>query len=156
MQIKHLILLLLSVSLYISCDSGLIYSHTESIEGAKWEYGEILEFDLIAEDTTKYYELVVRIDHNTDFSFENFYTKITTEFPDATELSDIVSFQLADKMGSWLGDCNSSNCINELILQEQFRFKQIGPHKIKLENYSRKALEGINAIELKLYDYSKM
>lgn len=156
MRLQYLLCLLLLVILAISCDSGLIYSHTANIDGAKWEYGESLDFDLESEDTTKYYELVVIIDHNSEFSYENFYTKITTVFPDNTDLSDVVSFQLADKMGSWLGDCGSSSCTNELILQEQFRFKQIGQHTIKLENYSREALEGINSIELKLYDYSKM
>lgn len=135
----------------VSCDKGLIYSHNEVISEGVWTYEEVLEYDLMAEDTTKYFELFLDVKHSADFSYENFYTKISTVFPDGKKLFDVVSIQLADNMGSWNGDCSSKTCLSSLLLQEGFRFKQAGAHQIVLENYSRENLEGIEAIELRLY-----
>jgi len=148
----HFVLItLIAMILFASCDKGLVYSHSAVIDQGEWNYEEPLVYDIIAEDTTKYYELFLNVMHASDFGYENFYTKISTVFPDGEELFDVVSIQLADKMGSWNGNCSSTTCESSLLLQDGFRFKQAGPHQIILENYSREKLVGIESIELKLY-----
>jgi len=139
-----------------SCDPGVVYKHKAEVAKAIWEYTEPLSFEIPVGDTTVYYELIANIEYSPEFSYENFYVKIITEFPSRKTAEDIVSFQLANKMGSWLADCNNNTCSSELILQDRFRFKEIGNHQFIIENFSREPLNGIQAIEIKVYDISKM
>ena len=156
-MMKYTILFsVLSLFFLASCESGLVYHHKATIEDGVWSYSDILDYQIDVKDTSDYYELFVKIIHSPEFSYENLYTKITTEFPDGNKLSDVVSFQLANKMGLWLGKCNSKKCVNELILQDRFRFKETGKHILYLENYSREELNGIMALELKLYNIDQM
>lgn len=151
-----LLIVLISFIFFISCDKGIVYQQNVKIEQESWTYDAPLLYEFEVKDTTEYYELVTNIEYDHDFSYENFYVKITTEFPSGKSAFDVVSFQLANKMGGWIGDCSSKNCDTELILQNRFRFKEIGAHKLYIENYSRDDLDGLNAISLKLYDVSKM
>ena len=154
-MIKWLFFLLILITLS-ACETGVMYQHTEKLDNEKWAYDSELVYNVEALDTSKYYELVVIIKYDIDFSYANFYTKITTEFPSGEKLDDVVSFQLADKMGSWIADCSGSTCTSDLILQTDFRFKEAGDHKISIENFSREELVGIKSIELKLYDVAEM
>ena len=152
----HLFSLLTIIVFTTSCSNGVVYSHKANVDGSVWNYNQELQFELDGIDTSSYYDLVLEVNHSPEFSFENLYTRIGTQFPSGESIKDIVSLQLADNMGTWLGNCNSSTCTTELLIQEKFRFKEIGQHKITLENYSREALKGIHFIEMKLYDINKM
>lgn len=149
-------LLLIVITIFSSCDKGLIYNHSAKIINKEWKYDQVLKYDISTVDTSEYYELMVVIDHDKAFSYENFYILITTEFPDGTKMPDLVSIQLADKMGSWVSNCSGSSCSIELVLQDRFRFRQVGTHNIYIENYSREELAGIESIELKLYSINEM
>lgn len=153
---KHFIFVVLLLCLATSCESGLVYEHKSIIKDGVWNFDAPLVFEVNALDSTNYYELFVEINHNIDFSYENFYVKISTEFPDESKLFDIVSFQLADNYGTWNGKCSGNECYSELILQEGFRFKLPGKHLIFFENESREVLNGINSITLKLYSLNEM
>jgi len=152
----HLFLFLAIAIIANSCSNAIVYSQKATIDGSTWEFNQELDFQLDGIDTSSYYDLVLEVKHSADFSYENLYTRISTTFPSGEIVKDIVSLQLADKMGTWLGNCNSSTCTSELLIQAKFRFKEIGLHNIVLENYSRKALEGIHSIQMVLYDISKM
>ncbi len=155
-KVQFTLVIILSSLFLLSCDKGVVYEQKVAIEGESWNYDDPLLFEFEVKDTTEYYELVTDIFYNPDFSYENFYVRIATEFPSGNKADDVVSFQIANKMGGWIGSCDSKECETELILQDRFRFKEIGAHKLYIENYSREALSGIHAIRLKLYDTSKM
>lgn len=151
----HLLSILAFILFASSCNNGVVYSHKETVDGSVWNYNQELLFELNGIDTSSYYDLVLEVNHSSEFSYENLYTRISTKFPSGESIKDIVSLQFADKMGNWLGNCNSSTCKTELLIQERFRFKEVGAHKISLENFSRNALEGINSLEMKLYTITK-
>lgn len=133
-----------------SCSDGVVYKHKEKLNGM-WDYDKVLSYTIPVQDTVQKYDLVAKVNHSPEFSYQNFYVELSTKFPDKKEMTDAVSFQLADGMGSWVGDCSSS-CDIELLLQARFRFQQIGDYVISIKNNSRKELEGIHSIELKLIE----
>ena len=135
-----------------SCEKGVVYEHEVKIDGI-WDYEKSLDYAIPIQDTTTRYDLIAKVSHDADFSYQNFYVALTTSFPDGKALTDDVSFQLADGMGSWQGKCNGATCQVELVLQQRFRFQQIGDYVLSIRNNSREELTGINAVELRLVEF---
>ncbi len=149
---KYFYFLFIAGILFLSsCEKGLQYKHTEKVEG-KWDYNTVLKYKIPVQDTSSRFDLVAKVTHSSDFSYQNFYVDLSTTFPDGKTLSDDVSFQLTDGMGSWQGKCSSSSCDVDLLLQQRFRFQQLGDYEIQIKNNSREELEGIQQIELRLYE----
>jgi len=150
----YLFIFALCVFMMTSCEKGVVYKHEVKIEGI-WDYEKSLSFEIPVQDTTTRYDLIAKVTHAADFSYQNFYVALTTSFPDGKELTDDVSFQLADGMGSWQGACSGDKCQVELLLQPSFRFQQVGEYVIGIRNNSREELEGIKAVELRLVELEK-
>jgi gliding motility-associated lipoprotein GldH len=130
-----------------SCSNDIVYKHKEKLDGT-WDYTKELVYKIPVNDTLVKYDLIARVTHSDDFSYQNFYVDLRTSFPDGKSLNDDVSFQLADGMGSWQGRCSGSTCKVDLLLQPSFRFQQIGDYEIGIKNNSRVELEGVEAVEL--------
>lgn len=153
---SRIFIVLLCLILGAACQSNLISEEKHLMDKDPWSFNEFVDFSLEVQDTTIQYDLILEVQHHPDFSFQNFYTKVYTIFPSSKEVASQVSLQIADNMGTWLGKCNSSSCRVELLLQERFRFKEIGKHQIKIENYSREELSKLQAFTLKLYKYQEI
>ena len=130
-----------------SCNKGVVYEQEVKLSGL-WDFDEVLEYKIPVQDTSARYDLVAKVVHDKDFSYQNFYVDISTTFPDGKTLSDDVSFQLATGLGSWQGNCGSNSCKVELLLQPSFRFQQIGDYVIRIRNNSREELNGIASVGL--------
>lgn len=133
-----------------SCGPSVVYTHQENItEG--WQYSEVIDFTFDIDDIEKKYDLVLVVGHSADYAYQNFYTNVTTLFPDGTSVIDPLSIELANKMGSWLSKCDNESCTLPIILRDDIRFKQTGTYKISFQQNSRdQILKGINSISLSL------
>jgi len=138
----------------ISCDDkNYILNQSQQIEKEAWLYKDELTYNFDIQDTTKVYNLYLEIDHTTDYSYQNLYLKLHTDFPSGKKMEQKVSFELADKYGQWYGDCGSTSCALLVDLQKGTYFKEVGKHTITLEQYMRKnPIEGIKQLALKVED----
>lgn len=142
--------LLVSIISFIGCGDSPVYSKYLSVE-EPWKHESPLQYEIDIKSETEYYNLVLALSYGTDFGYQNLYVKITTEYPNKSTAEDIVSFNLTDGSGSFLGDCNSSKCVADIFLQENFRFQSSGKHIIRIYQNSRDPeLEGIIGAEMKL------
>lgn len=129
----------------------VIYEKVHQIENGQWIYGEMRTFDFEVVDTSADYRLLLYLEFNTDYRWQNFYTKITTTFPGDSVRTDILSLELASKSGRWYGKCNSESCSLTIPLQENVRFKVAGNYSISFDQYMREEdVSGITAVGLKL------
>lgn len=147
-------ILLLSVTILMLC-SGCSdrpeYSKFISING-DWTYDDSLIYSFDVDSPSDVYDLFFSLDYLTDFGYENIYVKIKTEYPSDKSTEDVVSLNLTDGSGTFLGDCNSFSCDIDILLQEKFKFKENGNHVITISQYGRKdSLSGVRSGELKLY-----
>lgn len=133
----------------VSCTEKPLQRVTQSIP-QPWDE-ESISFEITAKDTVATYTLIANIEHDPDFQYENFYTEITTQFPSSEELKSSISFDLADDIGQWLGSCSSTKCNVSILLKKQFKFKELGPHVFRFNNFSREPLNGIHGITLELW-----
>lgn len=154
MSTKFLFATLLFSFLFLySCGDSYIFEKTHSIEKGEWQYENTLDYAFEITDTTKVYNLLLEIGHSVDFSYQNCYFKIYTTFPSGEKTDQLLSVDLADGVGRWQGDCNSSSCTILVDLQKQAFFNALGTHTITLEQYMRKnPLKGIEGLAIKLED----
>lgn len=141
-------LLLLGLS---SCGPVFIADEHQPVAPEGWSYEDGKTFSFAVADTQQLYALHLIVEHDADFFAQNFYVEITTTRPDGSQQADQVSLQLADKFGSWYGDCNSEKCELDILIQPVAYFNQQGKYSLKVEQYSRKEmLEGIRGLRFQV------
>jgi len=129
----------------------VIYEEVQEIENGQWFHGQSRNFNFEVPDTSLNYRLLLYLEYNTDYRWQNFYTEITTTFPGDSVKKDILSLELASKTGQWFGKCNSQSCSLTIPLQEEVRFNMAGNYSIAFDQYMRdEDVRGITAIGLKL------
>jgi len=140
-----------------SCtDSNVLSSEEIEVSSTSWTYDNPLSFTLPVLDTTNYYDLSIHVKHSPEFSFQNLYVSIESEFPDGEKVKDIVSLELADKKGKWIGSCNSKECNAPFLLKQNIRFEQLGTHHFNIGQESRQdSLSGIESLSIVLLAAAK-
>jgi gliding motility-associated lipoprotein GldH len=107
-----------------------------------------------AGDTTTLYQMNIEIDHAEKYAFSNLYVRVTTTYPSGKEVVSITSLEMADKDGTWSGDCHSGTCHLELTLQSRFTFPETGTYTWAIGPYMR--VDTIAGIERLKVSCSKM
>ena len=154
MSKKYLfVFLFFSQLLLFSCAGDYIFEKKVEIEKGKWQYENTLDYSFEITDTNKVYNLLLEVQHSVDYSFQNCYFKIFTQFPSGEKVEQLLSVDLANKIGQWYGDCGGEFCTILVDLQKKAFFSVIGKHTITLEQYMRKnPLKGIKSLAIKLED----
>lgn len=144
--------ILFAVFCFVGCGEKPVYSEVHEISGA-WKYDQPLSFTFDISDVSQYYDLILGLTIGQEYGYQNIYVKIVTEYPDNTKNEDIVSLNVTDGSGSYLGSCNSKECVLDILLQEKFKFKSAGKHVISIfQNGRNPNLEEVRQLELKLYE----
>lgn len=134
-----------------SCNSDCKELGQAKIDAEGWHYRDSLEFVLQAVDTTVSYDLVLELEHTTEFSFQNLYVRTNTYFPSGAKIRDVISLDIGDMSGRWNGTCSGNSCIAPVLLRSKFRFSETGTHKIVFEQFSRfSIIQGISKMRLLL------
>lgn len=151
---KYAALLLFSAILFLSsCGPGYDYEKQYDFEDGNWAYEDTLGFTFTIQDTLSIYNLFLELEHSTGYNYQNLYTQIHTRFPSGKRLTELLSLELADKAGVWLGDCNSEYCTLTIPIQEGAYFNQAGEYTITVEQYMRvDPVEGVRSIGFMLED----
>jgi len=148
---RQTILLSIPLLLLLSCGTDYYFDESYDLANEEWTYDNTLQFDVDIQDTLKIYNLYLEISHSAYYGFQNLYTRIYTQFPSGNKLEEMVSFELADKTGRWLGDCNGQDCTLLIPIQTGAYFSEEGIHQITLEQFMRKnPLAGLQSIAFKI------
>lgn len=151
MRFKIFIAVLFVTLCMMGCKEQPTFSKSISIDGT-WSYSNELVFPFQISDTETYYDLILGLTYGSDFGYQNIYVKITTKYPDGNEVEDILSLNLTDGAGTFLGNCSSSKCDIDILLQEKFKFRSSGDYTITIiQNGREEHLDKVFAAELKLY-----
>ena len=122
-----------------SCDPpNYIFENNASFTAQKPMINtDSLVYNFKIKDTNRYYNLLLEIDHDKKYQWENLYVKIDTKFPDQINKTQELSILLADESGEWYSDCRGKTCTFYLTLQEQAIFPQKGDYQIKIVPWMR-------------------
>lgn len=156
MRIIKLIVFIFFSCLIMGCGNGAKYSKNQSITNGLWKHDNPLTYDFEVESTETLNDLFLSLKYGTNFGYQNIYVKIVTDYPTKESVKDIVALNLTNGSGTFLGNCNSSTCTTDILLQENFRFKEKGKHTIRIFQHSRNAeLQSVFGGELKLFEKTK-
>ena len=151
---KYLFISLL-ILLFSSCGPNTIFDQKKDIPNP-WSYSDQIIFEYEVQDTVKAYNLLLAINHEIEFSYENIYLNVTTVFPDGKKITNPVSFQLADSQTDWIGDCGSKNCDIEIEMSSKAYYKKQGNYQLIFEQHSRKdSIVGINSLSVKIQEHEE-
>ncbi len=147
----RLLSLFLVISVVLtSCGPKVVYDKTVDVNEKGWNYEEVKGFTFNITDTLQKYHMYLTPKHSADFGFENMYIKVQTIFPTKDTTENIVSLNLTDRMGSWVGTCRSGECSPKILLKGGTRFLE-GEYTLSISQHSRETnLEGIHSLQLRV------
>lgn len=149
--LQWLLPIVLLASLVWGCGTRYAYEQRYDLPEKGWAWEDTLTFAFDIVDTSKVYDMLLEVVHRTDYAFQNVYVRIHTTLPDGTSRTDLVSLELGDKQGRWLGDCGRKRCTLVIPVQRHVFFPQAGRYRLVIEQYMRKSpLPGIEAVGLRL------
>jgi gliding motility-associated lipoprotein GldH len=132
-----------------SCKQKPLYEQVIEISENSWNYKDSIKFDVFIKDTTAAYNLVLRVAHKDDFSFQNLYVKINSIMADGQSYSQIVSLNLQDRYGRWEGKCSNSVCKADILLIDHIYFRIPGEYSFVISQFSRTDnLSGIQSLRM--------
>jgi len=151
---KYLASLFLGSILFLSsCSSGYDYEKQYEFQGEYWAQGDTLDFTFTIKDTLAIYNLYLEVKHSTAYDFQNLYTQIHTRFPSGERIKELLSLELADKAGTWLGACSGERCVLKIPIQQGAFFNQAGEYMLTVEQYMRvNPVKGVGSIGFMLED----
>ena len=136
-----------------ACGPHYILKEEKKLPSEGWAYQDSLQFELNISDTLKIYNLFLELKHSVDYGYQNLYTQIHTQFPSGQRIKEVVSLELANKAGIWLGKCNSQSCTIRIPIQEGAFFNATGKHQFTLVQFMRKnPLPGVQCISFMIED----
>ncbi|MBB4078659.1 gliding motility-associated lipoprotein GldH [Lewinella aquimaris] len=130
--------LVLVVALLTACGGPEItFRGHEDFDDTGWAYADSVNFEFPVTDTSGRFDLVLSIDHTTDFPYQNFYVNLRTHLPNGRVLSQPLSLQLANTFGEWQGECEGEACTTDIALQQGTKFTDLGNHRLVVTQFSR-------------------
>ncbi|MPM80640.1 Gliding motility lipoprotein GldH [bioreactor metagenome] len=132
------------------CDDSL-YNKMKEIPDARWDMNYPAKFDVEVSDTAALYDFYVLIRHNTDYTYSNLYTFVTTTMPGDSISRDTIEFILATPDGQWIGEGSSHLRTDEVLISRKFVFPKAGLYSFEFQQAMRDSvLEGITDIGIRI------
>jgi len=95
--------------------------------------------------------MILTVDHTDQFPYQNLYVEALTTFPSDTSIKQLLSLEMANEAGFWLGECQGSNCQLSIPIQSNVHFQEKGSYTLNLEQYTRRdSLIGLKGIGLSI------
>lgn len=138
------------------CGESFVWEQEYALPETGWRWADTLFFSFDIADTSRVYDMLLELDHTTEYPFQNLYVRIHTSWPDGSTRTDLLSLEMADRQGRWLGDCGGRRCRLRILVQQQIFFPQVGTYRLAIEQYTRRnPIEGVEAVALRLRDTGK-
>lgn len=139
----------------LGCGPEIVFEEKKELNGT-WNYHDIQTFQFDINDTLPAHDIILQVEHQADFPFQNIYTKVKTVFPDQKTAEHLVSLNLADVNNFWVGECDQKTCTAKLMLSENIYFNKTGKYLISIEQYGRKdSLVGVESLTFKVTHHQK-
>ena len=148
---KYVIGLLAALLCLSSCGKSYVLDETKTFANGVWLAQDSAVFALQVTDTTKIYNVYIDLAHSSDYPNANLYVQIGTQLPNGKTAQDVVSFELADQTGQWLGKSSGSNCNLHIPLREGAVFKKAGKYRFAIKQYMRTdTVRGVASLGMKV------
>ena len=118
------------VAILFSCNN-VTHEEYYSFNNKGWGSDSIVKFQYFISDTTKTYDMSLKIRHTIDYDFQNLFIFL------GSKTNDTIEVFLSNKKGEWLGRGVSDIREVEYVFQREKRFLKSGEHYLKVEQAMR-------------------
>lgn len=116
-------------------------------------FQDTIDFQFEVKDTISACDIILNIDHQSSYNYQNAYFKLITVFPNGEVAEDLTSFDLRKSNGLTNGKCNDDECSVPFLIQDDTYFKSEGFYTLKLIQHNRiDSISGLNRIKLKIIE----
>ncbi len=143
---RKLLILLLAVGCFISCDSSLQYSRYKATSNGSWAKDDIVSFELTEMDSLRSHNIYIMIRNDNTFPYSNLFLIAQLTSPDETVIRDTLEYEMAAPDGRWLGKGAGSIHENKLWYKENIVFSPQGVYTIEVSHAMRQngKVEGLD------------
>jgi gliding motility-associated lipoprotein GldH len=146
-EIKKILLILLLIMAFISCDSNRVYEDHMPLKNGIWNVKNELRFDVAISDLPARYNVYLNVRNGPEYPYSNLFVFMNTVYPDGNIARDTIELTLADYDGRWLGSGMGSVKFSRFLFQKGVRFTQKGNYRFIIEQAMRvNELNGIHDI----------
>ena len=118
------------VFVFIACTKNT-KSEYYSFDNKTWNSDSIVLFKYFISDTTKKYDLLLKIRHTVDYEFQNLFLFLDNGTKDTVEII------LSNKKGKWFGSGVIDVREIEYVIAKNTLFSKKGEHYLKVEQAMR-------------------
>lgn len=142
------VFLLLLITL-VSCDAKRVYDEYKSIPKGSWVQNTKIDFNFTVKDTISKRNLFFNLRNNNDYPFSNLFLIANINFPDGTQITDTLEYDMADKTGKFLGTGFSEIKENKLFYKENITFPSTGDYVVSVYQAMRKngEVKGVQSLD---------
>lgn len=91
-------------ALFISCQKGTIYDHSERIPSSGWsQYESLCFYDSLPDNAPESFKIRLNLRHNPNYPYKNLRLYVRTTLPNNVIRLDTVDWKLCNNEGKWLG-----------------------------------------------------
>ena len=131
--------------LFISCDSKIEFTKYKLVPDSSWESHKNISFEFEVLDTILPKNLFINIRNNKEYEYSNLYLITELVFPNNDKIIDTLQYEMADKLGQFLGKGFTEIKENKLFYKEKKIFPVSGNYTFNIRHAMRKNGE-VNAV----------
>ena len=136
---------------FVSCDRSKVFDLYLEVDSHGWQATDTIDFEFeIDSQENIYYNAIISLRHNNDYSYANIFFFVDVEYPNGLHRTDTLQYILAAPDGKWLGSGVGEIKYNLLKFKEN-ETMQSGLYKYKIVHGMRDdVLIGIEDIGLRI------
>jgi len=135
------------VLLFSSCNLGIAHMEFKSLNNARWDKDDVIDFTIIPKDTTLAYNWFIQLRTTQDYPYSNLY--VITELSSANQQIqiDTIAYTTANPDGSWRGISAGSLVEHKIPYRSNFPFSSTATYSLKIRQAMR-ALEAVAPLNI--------
>lgn len=140
---------LLLLITFVSCDAKRVFDQYQTISNGSWKKKSKINFNFNVNDTISKRNLYFNLRNNNNYPFSNLFLIANIKFPDGTQITDTLEYDMTDKTGKFLGRGFTEIKENKLFYKENISFPIKGNYIVSVYQAMRKngEIEGVKSLE---------
>ena len=136
---------------FVSCDRSKVFDLYLEVDSHGWQATDTIDFEFeIDSQENIYYNTLISLRHNNDYSYANIFFFVDVEYPNGLHRTDTLQYILAAPDGKWLGS-GVGEIKHNLLKFKENQTMHSGLYKYKIVHGMRdNVLIGIEDIGLRI------
>ena len=134
---QKLVLIFLVFFTVSACTQNVLVDSFHELPETGWSYTKIVNDSFEVTQPEFYHQMYANLRISGDYDYANIYLKLSIIAPDSSQKEEVITLDLADKTGKWLGSGIGDKITFQQPILEKQKFKDAGIYMVKVEQFMR-------------------